>query len=72
MEIFGWAALFGLVLGFLFGVGCAAAVMYTIYNGGYRRAVEDSLNESHCARYDDFLEAAVHKRAKGSHPTSVP
>lgn len=43
MEIFGFSALFGLLLGFLFGVGCAAAVLYTIYNGGYRKAVEDSL-----------------------------
>jgi len=25
MEAFGFAALFGLILGFMFGVGCAAA-----------------------------------------------
>ncbi len=45
MEIFGFSALFGLLLGFLFGVGCASAVLYTIYNGGYRKAVEDSLRD---------------------------
>ncbi len=29
-------------LGFIFGVGCALAVMYSIYMGGYRAAVKDS------------------------------
>jgi hypothetical protein len=29
-------------LGFVFGVGCALAVMYSIYMGGYRAAVKDS------------------------------
>jgi hypothetical protein len=35
--------LIGFFLGFAFGVGCALAVMYSIYNGGYRAAVRDSL-----------------------------
>jgi hypothetical protein len=35
--------LFGFFLGFSFGVGCALAVMYSIYMGGYRAAVKDSL-----------------------------
>ena len=30
MEVFGMSALFGLILGFMFGVGCAFAVLYTI------------------------------------------
>jgi len=30
-------------VGFFFGVGCALAVMYSIYLGGYRAAVEDAL-----------------------------
>ena len=51
MEVFGMAGLFGLILGFMFGVGCAAAVMYTIYMGGYRKAVEDSLSEQKSERY---------------------
>jgi len=29
-------------LGFGFGVGCALAVMYSIYMGGYRAAVRES------------------------------
>jgi hypothetical protein len=32
----------GVFLGFVFGVGCALAVMYSIYMGGYRAAVKDS------------------------------
>ncbi len=32
----------GFFLGFVFGVGCALAVMYSIYMGGYRAAVRDS------------------------------
>lgn len=35
----------GWFLGFMFGVGCALAVMYSIYLGGYRKAVEDALKE---------------------------
>ena len=32
----------GWFFGFFFGVGCALAVMYSIYMGGYRAAVKDS------------------------------
>jgi len=37
-----WSAAIGCFLGFFFGVGCALAVMYSIYMGGYRAAVKDS------------------------------
>jgi hypothetical protein len=37
-----WSAAMGAFLGFVFGVGCALAVMYSIYMGGYRAAVKDS------------------------------
>ena len=37
------ATLIGFFLGFAFGVGCALAVMYSIYMGGYRAAARDSL-----------------------------
>ena len=33
---------FGWFLGFMLGLGCALAVMYSIYLGGYRAAVKDS------------------------------
>jgi hypothetical protein len=38
-----WGSIFGFFLGFAFGVGCALAVMYSIYMGGYRAAIKDSL-----------------------------
>ena len=41
MTTLWWAAI-GCFLGFLFGVGCSLAVMYSIYMGGYRAAVKDS------------------------------
>jgi hypothetical protein len=34
--------LIGIFLGFTFGVGCALAVMYSIYMGGYRAAIKDA------------------------------
>jgi len=36
------ATVIGFFLGFVFGVGCALAVMYSIYLGGYRAAVRDA------------------------------
>jgi hypothetical protein len=41
MNIYVPAAM-GFFFGFVFGVGCALAVMYSIYMGGYRAAVRDS------------------------------
>jgi hypothetical protein len=37
-----WTAAIGGFLGFFFGVGCALAVMHSIYMGGYRAAVKDT------------------------------
>jgi hypothetical protein len=37
-----WPAAIGFFLGFAFGVGCALAVMYSIFMSGYRAAVKDS------------------------------
>jgi len=56
MEVFGMAGLFGLILGFMFGVGCAAAVIYTIYMGGYRKGIEDSLREEKTVRYLENID----------------
>jgi len=50
------AGLFGLILGFMFGVGCAAAVIYTIYMGGYRKGIEDSLREEKTVRYLENID----------------
>lgn len=32
----------GFLIGFGFGVGCALAVMHSIYMGGYRKALQES------------------------------
>lgn len=64
MEVFGMAGLFGLILGFMFGVGCAFAVLYTIYMGGYRKALQDSLASEKPARYLDNLEKVRNKLAE--------
>ncbi len=64
MEVFGIAALFGLILGFMFGVGCAAAVIYTIYMGGYRKGMEDSLREAKSKRYNENLAKVEAKLSK--------
>jgi len=39
---FEWGAIIGFFLGFAFGVGCALAVMHSIFMGGYRAAVKDA------------------------------
>jgi hypothetical protein len=63
MEVFGMAGLFGLILGFMFGVGCAAAVIYTIYMGGYRKGIEDTLRNNKSKRYLDNIEKVRSKLA---------
>jgi len=35
-------AIIGFLLGFGFGVGCALAVMHSIYMGGYRAALRET------------------------------
>jgi lipoate-protein ligase B len=52
----------GYFFGFALGVGCALAVFYAIYSGGYRKAVEHSLQEQKPKRYLEEMAAAV-KRA---------
>jgi len=47
----------GFFFGFALGAGSSLAVMYSIYRGGYRRAVADSLLEPRPAEY----ERALHK-----------
>jgi hypothetical protein len=47
---FEWGAIIGLFLGFAFGVGCALAVMYSIFMGGYRAALRDGHAASPPAR----------------------
>jgi hypothetical protein len=51
-----WTAIIGFLLGFGFGVGCALAVMYSIYLGGYRAAIRDSQLPTPPSRYRQALE----------------
>jgi hypothetical protein len=59
-----WSTLIGFFLGFAFGVGCALAVMYSIFMGGYRAAVKDSFLPSP-------PERLISARAK-ARPDSLP
>jgi hypothetical protein len=54
----------GFFFGFGFGVGCALAVMYSIFLGGYRKAIEDSLREEKSDRYRHWLPKIQAKLAK--------
>ena len=49
----------GFFFGFSLGVGCALAVMYSIYTGGYRKALSDSLLELKPPRYVQLMAKAV-------------
>jgi hypothetical protein len=53
----------GYFFGFALGVGSALAVFYAIYSGGYRKAVEHSLQQEKPKRY---LEAIATARKKQS------
>lgn len=59
-----WTIMIGYFFGFGLGVGCALAVMYTIYTNGYKRGVEHSLLEEKPARYYQALAIAQKKLNK--------
>jgi hypothetical protein len=61
------SALIGVFLGFVFGVGCALAVMYSIYMGGYRAAVRDAQLPSPPKR---LLDARARKLPPLNHPSN--
>jgi hypothetical protein len=48
----------GYFFGFALGVGCALAVMYTIWTGGYKKAIEHSMMSEPPERYQS-IRAAV-------------
>ena len=50
-----WSAGVGFFLGFAFGVGCALAVMYSIFMGGYRAALRDGRLAEPPERYQKAL-----------------
>lgn len=56
-----WSIGFGFFFGFAFGVGCALAVMYSIYMGGYRAAVRESQMTEPPERYRHALQKVAGK-----------
>lgn len=48
--------LIGYFIGCMFGVGCAFAVLYTIYLGGYRQAVRDAMSDEKPPRFLKAIE----------------
>ena len=51
----------GYFFGFALGVGCALAVMYTIYTNGYKKGIEHSLLKEKPKGYHSAF-ATVQKR----------
>jgi hypothetical protein len=64
MSSFGPAAILGLCIGFLWGTGCSLAILYSIYLGGYRKAVEDSLTQTKSKRWRETLKKIEQQRAQ--------
>ncbi|HTB96770.1 MAG TPA: hypothetical protein VK716_07160 [Terracidiphilus sp.] len=56
MSEFGPAAILGLCIGFLWGIGCSLAILYSIYLGGYRKGVEESQMPNKPERFVKALE----------------
>ena len=61
---FGPAAVMGLCIGFLWGIGCSLAILYSIYLGGYRKAVEDSLSADKSKRWRETLKKIEERDAQ--------
>jgi hypothetical protein len=64
MYGFGPAVVLGLIVGFMFGFGCSLAILYSIYLGGYRKAVADSLAEKKSQRFREALRRIEARRAQ--------
>ena len=59
-------AVLGLSVGFLWGIGCSLAILYSIYLGGYRKGVEDSLAEVKPRRFVEAMKKIQRRREKTS------
>ena len=49
-------------MGFMWGIGCSLAILYSIYLGGYRKAVQDSLLPEKSKRWWEILKKIEAKR----------
>jgi hypothetical protein len=63
MVEFGPAAVIGLCVGFFWGIGCSLAILYSIYLGGYRKAVEDSLAPEKSKRFNETMAKIQSRRS---------
>ena len=77
MSDFSGYGLLGLCIGFLWGIGCSLAILYSIYLGGYRRAVRDSIEIEKPRRFREVLKKIEAKRARkapseANHTARVP
>jgi len=61
---FGPAAIIGLCIGFLWGIGCSLAILYSIYLGGYRKAVQDFLLPEKSKRWRETLKKVEERAAQ--------
>jgi hypothetical protein len=50
----------------MWGIGCSLAVMYSIFLGGYRKAIKESLADPQPERYRKAFEKIQSKRARKS------
>ncbi len=64
MNAFGPAAVLGLIFGFMWGIGCSLAILYSIFLGGYRKGVEEALAPQKSKRYVRALEKTQAKQGK--------
>jgi hypothetical protein len=69
---FGPAVVLGLCFGFMFGIGCSLAILYSIYLGGYRKAVEESLELVKPKRFMQAVEKIHARRAQTAAASSAP
>jgi hypothetical protein len=68
VDAFGPAAALGLIFGFMWGIGCSLAILYSIYLGGYRKGIEESLAAQKSKRYRRALQKIEAKRDKAAQP----
>ena len=61
-------AVLGLCIGFLWGIGCSLAILYSIYLGGYRKGVEESMAE---VKSDRFMRAIKRIKARRENRQNV-
>jgi hypothetical protein len=66
MSDFSAYGLLGLCIGFLWGIGCSLAILYSIYLGGYRKGVEDSLAEAKPRRFVEAMKKIRSRRERSN------